>query len=55
MDPNATLADIRALIGIQKDGELESYQVDRLCDLVDALDEWIIKGGLLPKTWQPSR
>jgi hypothetical protein len=29
-----------------------TYDGTRLAELVEALDEWIIKGGFLPKRWQ---
>jgi hypothetical protein len=27
-------------------------KADRLADLIAALDEWVAKGGFLPKRWQ---
>ena len=43
MDPNATLAEIRAILA-SDDLELPDYE--RLADLTAALDEWISRGRL---------
>lgn len=34
------------------DGEDEPDDLERLADLMEALDEWLSKGGFLPKAWQ---
>lgn len=62
MDPNANLqeqlqiaAALVALIPDKEDGHgLSSacYDAKRLAELVLALDEWINRGGFLPKQWQ---
>lgn len=56
MDPNATLEEIRQIIQ-RADNEcaagndLQLADAHRLLDCVQALDEWISKGGFLPKAW----
>ncbi|MFD7161410.1 hypothetical protein ACFV9C_42965 [Kribbella sp. NPDC059898] len=48
MDPNETLAMIRALVSSQ----LELECGGELAELVQALDEWMSGGGFLPHDWQ---
>lgn len=53
MDPNATLTEIRELayrIVEERDSRESTY--DRLAELVQALDEWITRGGFLPNDWK---
>jgi len=56
MDPNAALEQIRISAGELRsqddDGALEGSQVGNLLDHVEALDEWLSKGGFLPRDWQ---
>lgn len=57
MDPDATLAQIRALI-IQhqtSSEEMSTGDAADLVDLVDSLDEWLTKGGFLPTEWNALR
>lgn len=49
MDPNETLSAIRHTV--MSPGNLADY--DRLCELVDGLDQWLSKGGFLPAPWDP--
>lgn len=51
MDPNACLAEIRRQVKEQLYGGCEC-DAERLAELVEALDDWIRKGGFLPKDWQ---
>lgn len=57
MDPNETLRRLRGLTErvhcgeVMSDDEIENV-MEELAELVDALDEWITKGGFLPKAWQ---
>jgi hypothetical protein len=46
MDPNATLATIRELVN---DGESADIL---LVQAFQDLDDWLVKGGFLPKAWQ---
>jgi len=57
MDPNAALAEIRALIGIARVGAAASYDLEltsvvaELADAVEALDGWLASGGFRPDAW----
>ncbi len=55
MDPDACLAEIRSLTAkILADGgnhRVDSFRAQRLAELVDALDAWIVGGGFMPKRW----
>lgn len=60
MDPDANLKETRRLterlLAAFDRGETpDKYDADRLCELVTALDQWIMKGGLLPRDWQCKR
>ena len=55
MDPDATLKEIRELLEIWKVEAFHAEEVERLAELVEALDEWLSKGGFLPKAWRPVR
>jgi hypothetical protein len=59
MDPNATLAEMLGLAEViqQEYGDTDGNGVDqddanRLAELVEALNSWIMKGGFLPKAWR---
>jgi hypothetical protein len=45
---NAGLAEIRRLAARE---ELGPEDAAYLAELVEALDEWISKGGILPRSW----
>lgn len=52
MDPNKTLAVIRAQIDAWNAGAVtDEFDPDRLAEHVEALDEWMVKGGALPRSW----
>jgi hypothetical protein len=58
MDPNATLEELRKLVArVHKDYEdpdgngVDQDDADRLATLIESLDQWITKGGFLPKAW----
>jgi hypothetical protein len=53
MDPNANLEEMREIAKTILSGEEydTGYDAVRLAELVEALDEWITKGGFLPKAW----
>jgi hypothetical protein len=59
MDPNANLEEARRIADrlLNQDAEDGSDVEDgrRLAELVQALDEWIMKGGFLPRDWQKGR
>ena len=50
MDPNATYAEIRALVSAQLYGG--QTDPDRLAELFESLDDWLIGGGFLPSAWE---
>ncbi|MFO7902320.1 MAG: hypothetical protein R6U98_06660 [Pirellulaceae bacterium] len=53
MDPNANLEEQRKLVKkcFEAPEGLTGQEVDRLCELFDALDEWVTSGGFLPNAW----
>lgn len=56
MDPDTNLAQTRELVAqllaqLDKEEEIDTADVDRLCELVQALDQWIGRGGFLPNAW----
>ena len=57
MDPNANLRELRELTAqFLKDWDEErtpdTLDVYRMAELVEALDEWITRGGFLPSDWR---
>jgi hypothetical protein len=56
MDPNAALRQIRTTVAaIRGDNNvhIEAHDLaDLVADLVAGLDEWLVKGGLLPDQWR---
>jgi hypothetical protein len=53
MDPNANLEQQRFIAARLVEAENpDPADVQRLAELVLALDEWIKRGGFLPKDWQ---
>lgn len=51
MDPNATLAEIRAIVTrFQTESDYES--MDELVEYVQAMDEWLSRGGFEPEAWR---
>jgi hypothetical protein len=46
MDPNTNLEQIRALVAERIEAG------DELVELVEALDNWITRGGFLPRDWK---
>jgi hypothetical protein len=70
MDPDANLEEQRSLAAeamkiqdaCSDNGDYTPEQQERhaeiacrLAELVQALDEWIMKGGFLPKEWRDAR
>lgn len=65
MDPDANLEEQRSLAesilealdvdedaGDEVDIESVRHDAERLAELVQALDQWISRGGFLPKDWR---
>jgi hypothetical protein len=67
MDPDGNLKEQREIITwmreqekkpeseIMANADLVAEKSDRLVDLVEALDQWITRGGFLPKEWRDAR
>jgi hypothetical protein len=57
MDPNANLKEMREIAKTILSGEEydTGYDAVRLAELVEALDEWITKGGFLPEAWSKKK
>lgn len=53
MDPNANLTEQRRIAQRILKGSMKDDDANRLAELVEALDEWIVRGGALPKSWEP--
>jgi hypothetical protein len=56
VDPNEALKRLREIVVAfrDSDGEIDLDVVGNIEDMVDyfeALDEWIMKGGFLPRDW----
>lgn len=56
MDPNANLKELRELAAelirlLDAEDHIDENDVNRLCELVEALDQWISRGGFLPAAW----
>lgn len=54
MDPNCNLEEQREIAAriLKNEGSAATSDVLRLAELVQALDEWITKGGFLPQAWR---
>lgn len=57
MDPNANLEEIRELCSVigEMQSPLDQHIIetsDRLVELLEAMDEWLSKGGFLPDAWK---
>lgn len=48
MDPNATLTELRTLVPLTL---ARPDAPHRIAELVQALDEWIVRGGFMPDAW----
>jgi hypothetical protein len=55
MDPNANLEEMRRIAGRAERNEPEPNDHARICELVDALDDWLSRGGFLPAAWARGR
>ena len=49
MDPKATVREISELMALSHQREMTDNEIDRLCELRDALKEWIARGGFAPE------
>lgn len=58
MDPDEALAKARAarqVIDNETDTKKIDVAIDDVLDAFDALDEWLSKGGYLPRAWNQGR
>ena len=61
MDPNEALRMIRRIVdernrvGATGDEGLSKWEIETFFDHVEALDEWMSKGGFLPDSWRDAR
>lgn len=62
VDPNANIEEQRKLaaeiVEMMADcrcGNIDMEKPQRLAELVDALDGWLVSGGFLPKRWEANR
>ncbi len=60
MDPNATLAELRRLIGEYRYRSdmllrINDEHTDPIVERIGALDDWLTKGGCLPDPWNINR
>jgi len=56
MDPDVALAEIREQVeefeGLSDDNFVDALRAaDQIVERIKALDEWLSKGGFLPKEW----
>lgn len=57
MDPNTALSNLRNLTAMVINTENLEHSdqldlLDSLAEQVEALDEWLTRGGFLPSAWQ---
>ena len=60
MDPDSNLTEqleiAKDILGaVDHGGEIDEDDVVRLAELIESLDEWIRRGGFLPKCWSRKR
>lgn len=57
MDPHAALAELRQAVRDYQQspsGENALVAADTFTERFEALDEWLSKGGFLPRDWVPN-
>lgn len=52
MDPSANLEEQLEIVEKVRRGQASFEDLDRLADLVEALDCWLKDGGFLPARWR---
>lgn len=60
MDPDSNLTEqleiAKDILGaVDHGGDIDEDDVARLAELIESLDEWIRRGGFLPKRWARKR
>jgi hypothetical protein len=51
MDPDECLKELRKMARQVLDDPGRTYDAEALAELVGAMDDWLRKGGSLPKAW----
>lgn len=52
MDPDETLYQLRAAVQAARLQAPDDAVTARLSELFDALDDWLVRGGVLPTHWR---
>jgi hypothetical protein len=55
VDPNATYQEISDILREAGACNARTRDLERLADLIAALDDWIVNGGMLPDAWSQSK
>lgn len=56
MDPDANLRETRALLSrIRETAPPDPEDINKLCELVETMDDWLCRGGLIPAPWIAGR
>lgn len=55
MDVDEALKEIRNLVARNKEGRPAWGDHDRLCELVESVDDWLSNGGFYPIDWKEGR
>ena len=55
MDIDACLSDIRHLVALVLESDCDSDEAIELAELVSGLDDWMSRGGCMPKEWERLR
>lgn len=59
MDPDEALKKVREALVLYsrryKDKGTGLSEADDLADAFESLDDWVSRGGFLPKDWQPKK
>ena len=51
MDPEETLAELRRIAATYDEPSIEDRDAYRMAELFRGMDEWLSKGGFLPRAW----
>jgi len=55
MDPDANLREPQTIAHRIIENHYTQDDAERLADLVSAMDDWLCRGGFLPREWEASR
>jgi hypothetical protein len=51
MDPNTTVSEMRRIAARFQAGEATPEDAERLAELFEGLDNWLLDGGFPPEDW----